>query len=339
MFEFYWPYFALLLPLPLLLLWLRSPYTHDDSQLRILFPNMARLRAAFKSSSGSASKSPFMHIILLYIFWIGLVFALMRPQIVDRVSHIQQKGHDILLAVDISNSMMALDFSTEKENKGRLDVTKNVLTHFISKRTTDRLGLILFGESAYLQAPLTHDTGQLIKMLGNAVPGMAGPSTSIGDAIGVAVKNLKDKDDNNRILILLTDGEDTASTIPPLEAAKIAAKYGIRIYTIGIGRRGQVPFPDEFGRIHMVEIGMDEELLQAIAANTGGVYFKAETDSTLEKVYAKIDELEKIDLDIRQYQIRTALFRYPLAIAMLAFLLLAIHPFAEKLTKWRRYGY
>lgn len=326
MFEFYWPYFAILLPLPLLVLWFFPKINNDENPNKhsLLFPNLSNIQKAFDKEASEKAAGSNIYLLLLILFWIFLILALMRPQIIDQTQEIHEKGHDILLAVDISPSMNALDFSTPEKNITRLDITKTVIKNFIAKRTTDRLGLILFGEHAYVQVPLTHDTNQVATMLDNAAAGMAGMSTAIGDTIGVAIKNLRNRNEKNRILILLTDGDDNSSIIPPDEAAEIARNNGIKIYTIGIGKAGLVPFPDEYGKIHMVEIGMDEVLLQKIATITGGSYFKAEDDITLEKIYQKIDQLEKIQYDLRTFQISTPLFRYPLGLASFIFLILAL---------------
>lgn len=326
MFEFYWPYFAFLIPIPLIAIWLLPKIEHrqESNTHQLLFPNLDYIKQAFDQRVSQQSSASNSYIVLLVLFWIFLVLALMRPQIVDQTQQVQHKGHDIFLAVDISLSMQALDFSTPQKTLNRLDITKDVVNNFINKRTTDRLGLILFGEHAYVQVPLTHDTNHVAKMLYNAVPGMAGPSTAIGDTIGIAIKNLRNNNAQNRILILLTDGSDNSSIIPPDEAAVIAKEHGVKIYTIGIGKAGLVPFPNENGRISMVEIGMNEKLLNEIAKTTGGLYFKAEDDIALGKIYEKIDQLEKIEYDVREFQIRTPLFRYPLGVASFMFILLAL---------------
>ena len=250
----------------------------------------------------------------------------MRPQLVDQFQYENAKGHDIMLAVDISASMNALDLSTKETQVSRLEVTKNVASNFVLGRIGDRIGLILFGEYAYLQAPMTFDIIAVSQMLNNAVVGMAGMSTAIGDAIGLAVKEIRSKPKKSRILILLTDGNDTSSNIPPIEAAKIAKHYGIKIYVIGVGNQGLVPYLDENGKTQMIEIGMDESALKKIAEITDGEYFKATDNNTLRGIYNKINELEKIDLETIEYKLRKDLYRYPLFIACMLFLAICLIP-------------
>ena len=334
MFTFYWPWMALLLPLPLIA-WYFLPANknhNSDTSPELLFPHIQRLSNAFTDKTASTGKTKEWFIILLSLLWISLVLALMRPQWLDQMEYNNKQGYDIMLAVDISASMEALDFSTEKKRISRLDITKEVVSKFALERKGDRLGLILFGEYAYLQIPVTFDTIAVSNMLSNAATGMAGLSTAIGDAIGIAVKEIRGRSKKSRVVILLTDGADTSSNIPPLEAARIAKHYDIRIYTIGIGAgTGKLtPYPDQFGQISMVEIGMDEELLQKIADITGGQYFKATDNAALGKIYNKINELEKIEIEMMEYRIRQPLYRYPLGFACLFFLVLCLMPLIRK---------
>ena len=209
-----------------------------------------------------------------------------------------------MLAVDISASMQAIDFSTKTKRVSRLDATKEVVNKFVLGRQGDRVGLVTFGESAYLHVPLTLDTLSVSKMLNDTVSGMAGNATAIGDAIGLSVRTLRDRPEGSRVLILLTDGEDNASSIPPLEAAKIAKQYGIRIYTIGVGKNGSVPFPNGFGGYQMATVPIDEKLLKEIAMMTGGQYHLATDKQTLASIYNKINELEKTESNQNVYLIR-----------------------------------
>jgi len=336
MFTFYWPWMILLLPLPLIA-WYFLPANknvNSDTSPELLFPYIGRLFSAFTARKPSASKSKEWFVIILSLLWIFLVLALMRPQWLDQMEFTNKNAYDIMLAVDVSGSMEALDFATEENRVSRLDITKSVVSNFALERKGDRLGLILFGEYAYLQMPMTFDTMAVSKMINNAATGMAGASTAIGDAIGIAIKEIRGRSEKSRVLILLTDGADTSSNIPPLEAANIAKHYGIRIYTIGIGTGGIVPYPNQFGQISMVEIGMDEELLQKIADITGGQYFKATDNAALTTIYQKINELEKVKIDTMEYRIRQPLYRYPLGIACILFLMLCLMP----LIRSNKYG-
>lgn len=305
MFHFYWPWFALLLPIPFLIK--RLP--NEGNLLR--FPSLERLKNCQKISLTHKDRNLF-----LTLAWISLTLALMQPEKVEQLRKVSAKGYDLLLAVDISGSMQALDFSTATKKVNRLDVVKEVVSQFILGREGDRVGLITFGENAYLHVPLTLDTTSLTHMLNDTVSGMAGNGTAIGDAIGMGVRTLRERPLGSRVLILLTDGEDNSSRIPPLEAAKLAKQYGIRIYTIGVGKKGPVPFPTQFG-YGMAEIAMDEELLKQIASITGGNFYLATDKTALESIYREINTLEKTDAAHTHYLLREPLYYYPLAFAMI----------------------
>lgn len=332
MFTFYWPWMILLLPLPLLA-WFFLPKANDTdtgSTPELIFPQITRLRQAFKAKAAIEKNKSYFFIIILALIWCCLTIALMRPQLVDQYSQIKSKGYDLMLAVDISGSMEALDFATENNIINRLDVTKEVVSEFVKKRQGDRVGLVLFAAYSYLHVPLTLDTNSVATMLNNVEIGMAGGKTAIGDAIGMAVKNLRKFPNNSKVIILLTDGEDNASYIPPLEAAKIAANYGIRIYTIGIGKSGDVPVPNGWGGISLAEFSMDTELLNKIAKITGGKAYLATDKDALTQIYQEINKLEKTELETKEYIIRTPLYRYPLGVVACLLLLLAIMPLVRR---------
>ncbi len=254
----------------------------------------------------------------------------MGPQLMDQFTQLKNKGYDLMLAVDLSSSMLALDYMESGEQASRLNVVKSVVSDFVARRQGDRVGLILFGTQAYLHVPLTLDTLSVRKMLNNTVVGEAGDTTAIGDAIGMAVRNLRDRPEKSRIIVLLTDGGDNASTIPPFAAASLAKQYGIRIYTVGVGSHGPVPIPDATGQIVMAQFDLDEGLLQKIATMTGGSYFRAADTEALQKIYAQINRLEKTSAETRNYVVRRPLFRYPLGGALALFLLLPLLPVFRK---------
>jgi Ca-activated chloride channel family protein len=241
-----------------------------------------------------------------------------------------------MLAVDISASMLAMDFSTKTDIISRLDATKEVVSKFVLGRQGDRVGLITFGEHAYLHVPLTLDTVSVSKMLNPIVSGMAGNATAIGDAIGLSVRTLRDRPEKSRVLILLTDGEDNSSSIPPLEAAKLAKQYGIKIYTIGVGKNGTVPFPTNFGGYQMARVTIDEDLLKEIASLTGGQYYSATDKHALTSIYNTINELEKTEANYNIYLIREPLYQYPLGIALGMLLILALQQLLPKIVGMRR---
>jgi Ca-activated chloride channel family protein len=241
----------------------------------------------------------------------------MQPETLNQYTRVRNKGYDLMLAVDLSPSMQSLDLSRSGRvfnlsgQATRLDVVKDVVGKFIAGRQGDRVGLVLFGAKAYQHVPLTFDLESVVKMLDNTVVGEAGDSTAIGDAIGMAVSNLRDRPEHSRVIILLTDGGDNSSTLPPMQAAKLAAQYGIRIYTIGVGNN-----PGE----------VDEELLKGIAGATEGKYFRATDKAALENIYNEINMLEKTEAETRSYMIHNPLYQVPLGIAMALLLLFAMMP-------------
>lgn len=318
MYHFYWPWFALLLPLPLLArkFALSKRKNIKDGSTELYFPSLNKLRSAFLKAPVSENKTSPLFFSLLFLSWFFLVIALMQPEREDQFKQVKNKGYDLILAVDISASMQAVDFSTQSKIQNRLDVTKEVVGKFVAGRQGDRVGLITFGEKAYLHVPLTLDTLSVSRMLNDTVPGMAGHATAIGDAIGLGVRTLRERPEGSRVLVLLTDGEDNSSSIPPLEAAKLAKQYGIRIYTIGVGKNGNVPFPTNFGGYGMAKVSIDEDLLKELASMTGGQYFLATDRKALEAIYAKINEMEKTESNENIFLVREPFYYYPLSIAM-----------------------
>lgn len=327
MFQFYWPWLALLFPLPFVIKKLFPSSKKNEAQKipELHFPAVSRLKSAFGADQASTNRSNGVFTFLLTLTWTFLILALMQPENVDQFKVEKNKGHDLMLAVDISGSMQALDFSTKLKNISRLDATKEVVGKFVLGRQGDRVGLVLFGENAYLHIPLTLDTASVSRMLNDTISGMAGSATAIGDAIGLSIKTLRERPEGSRVLVLLTDGEDNASSVPPLEAAKLAKQYGIKIYTIGVGQNGPVPFPNQFGGYGMAEVPIDEGLLKEIAALTGGQYFRATDQKALESIYSMIDTLEKTESNQMLFLIREPLYRYPLGLAMACLLLLSLY--------------
>jgi Ca-activated chloride channel family protein len=335
MFSFAWPWMIILLAPPILVraFGRRANTGGDKSAPEIFFPHIDRLKSIFPAHH-QAEGSDRLYFWILTSLWICLTVALMRPEFVDQFTPQRNSGYDLLMAVDLSGSMQALDYTKNGEQASRLDVVKSVAGDFIDQRQGDRVGLILFGSSAYLHVPLTFDTRSVRKMLDNAAAGEAGDMTAIGDAIGLAVQTLRDRPEKSRIVVLLTDGGDNASTIPPLAAAKLAQQYGIRIYTIGVGTQGLVPIPDGMGQTQMEQFDLDEGLLQKIAAMTGASYFRAADTGALRKIYAQINKLEKTQAETRTYVTRKSLSGYPLGCALALLLALALLPLLPRI----RYG-
>jgi Ca-activated chloride channel family protein len=293
----------------------------DPPQLR--HPGIADLESSYTRVGSPVPPSLLLQFLLLWLIWAALVGTLMKPQILETHTEVVSAGYDLMLAVDTSRSMEALDFSVDGKPVNRLAVVKGVVGRFIEQRSGDRVGLVLFGDNAFLQAPLTVDGAAVSAMLETAVPRMAGDATAIGDAVGVAVKKLRERPESSRILILLTDGENTAGTLPPREAALLAQRNGVRIYTIGVGSEGEVPFPED-GRIKMAEMPLDEPLLKELAGITGGAYFRATDSRALEEIYRQIDALEKSEAESRSVLIPHPLYRWPLGVGLLALFLLVL---------------
>lgn len=245
-------------------------------------------------------------VILRTIAIMCLLVALARPQTFSSGQNIYTEGIDIAMVLDISGSMLAEDL---KPN--RIDAAKNVITNFIKDRTSDRIGLVIFSRQAFTQCPLTVDYRVLTNLLSKVKTGMIEDGTAIGNAIADGVNRLKDSHAKSRIIILLTDGENNAGEIDPLTAAQIAKTFGIRIYTVGVGTRGEAPYPvnTPFGiRYQMIKADIDEGMLQNIADMTGGAYFRATDTKTLQDIYNKIDKLEKSKVEITSYRQATELF-------------------------------
>ena len=331
MFSFHWPWFALLLPLPLFIwkFWHRphgatDAYTHADSST-LLHPALGRLASTFIHSRSLTHAGGRLQIFMLALLWVALVVCLMRPQWLEPYSEVRTEGYDLMLAIDTSRSMEAMDFTVSGRQVTRMAVIKGVIGRFIKARDGDRIGLVVFGDQAFVLSPMTLDNQAVYKLVDNIVSRMAGDGTAIGDAIGLAVKKLRDRPEGSRILILVTDGENTEGSLPPKLAAQLAAHEGIRIYTIGVGSKGLVPFM-EAGRVTQVKMEIDEELLTEVAGITGGEYFRATDTRALEQIYQRIDALEKTQAEARTALIPRPLYRWPLGLALLVLLLLGLFP-------------
>ena len=331
MFSFSWPWFALLLPLPLLVrrLWPRphgatDAYTHADRST-LLHPALGRLASTFISARSLTHAGSRLHVILLTLLWISLVLALMRPQWLEPYTEIRTEGYDLMLAIDTSRSMEAMDFTVEGRQVTRMAVIKGVLGRFIKARDGDRIGIVVFGSQAFVLSPMTLDIQAAHDLVDGIVSRMAGDGTAIGDAIGLGVKKLRERPEGSRVLILVTDGANTEGSLPPKLAAQLAAHEGIRIYTIGVGSKGLVPYIED-GRMTMVKMDIDETLLTKVADITGGEYFRATDSGALEQIYQQIDSLEKTQAESRSVMIPQPLFRWPLGLALLLLLVLGLFP-------------
>ncbi len=316
-FAFLWAF--ILLPLPLLVRLLFPPApVSSETALRI--PFFKKLHTGFKTKKKSRSLA---HVFLSLVIWLLLVTAAARPQFIGDTIKQSITGRSLMMAVDISGSMQADDMVISGRAVTRLTAVKAVATDFISKRKGDRIGLILFGTQAYLQAPLTFDRKTVNILLGESALGLAGRETAIGDAIGLAVKRLRNENEANRVLILLTDGANTAGNVEPLKATDLAAQEKIRIYTIGVGADERI-IQTPFGRQRVGGTDLDEPTLKAIAEKTRGRYFRARDVKGLLKIYSILDEIEPISKDELSYRPITELYYYPLAFALALSVLIAL---------------
>ena len=253
-------------------------------------------------------------VILRFVAIVLFVVALARPQYGNEQTKITTEGIDIVLAVDVSGSMLAEDFEISGKRYNRLYVIKQVVKDFIQRRTNDRIGLVVFAGRAYTQCPMTLDYGMLLQLLEKVEIGMIEDGTAIGSAIGSSVDRLRSTKAKSKVIILLTDGRNNAGEIDPFTAAEIAKTYGIKIYTIGAGTKGLAPFPavDLFGNkvMKQVKIDIDDDALREIAKITDGRYYRATDTESLKEIYSYIDKLEKTKTEVTQYTEYNELFHY-----------------------------
>ncbi len=305
MLKFIWIWMLVLLPLPIMVRWLvpksdqilpslKAPFFHEVS----------------KSGLTADAPSP-ASIVVAAILWTALVVSSARPVWIHESVEVPISGRDILIALDASGSMDQQDFSESK--RSRFEVVRRIAGDFVLRRKGDRVGLILFGDLPYLYAPLTFDVDTVHEFLSTSRTRFAGARTAIGDSIGLAVKVLRDRPAENRILILLTDGENSAGSIEPLQAMQLAVDHGVRIYTIAIGALPEIPVAagDVAGGV-----------LGRIAASTGGIYFHASNPRDLERIYDEIDRFEPIEDEMTRKVTAMELYPWPLILSLLSLLTL-----------------
>ena len=302
MWQFDYPWLLLLLPLPWFgYRWLPA-YREARSAVRVPFFN-AMSRAVDQTPQVSGAQNNRWQLLLNLLVWALLVVAVARPVWIEKPIERQQPVRDLMLAIDISQSMETTDFTDVSGQKiNRLAAVKQVVQDFIQRRKDDRIGLIVFGSGAYPQAPLTLDHASLSLLLDDTAIGMAGPNTAIGDAIGLSLKLLDQAHEPEKVLILLTDGNDTSSAIPVSRAASMAAAKGVVIHTIGIGD----PSAEGEAKVNLTA-------LQGIAKSTGGQYFRAEDRDSLNQVYATLDSITPHQVKTFSHQPKRDLFWLPVA--------------------------
>jgi len=316
--EFAWPWVFLCIVLPVIS-YLLLPPARQSSQSALLFP-FTQMLASMQADS--VNQNSVLLRWLAMLAWLLLVIAAARPQWIGNSIQVPVSGRSLMLAVDISGSMENEDMVINRRAVDRLTAVKAVAGEFIEKREGDYLGLILFGTKAYLQSPLSYDRKTIRILLNEAVTRLAGENTAIGDAIGLAVKRLKKQPQKNRVLVLLTDGANTAGSIEPLKAADLAASESIRIYTIGVGD-DSVRTSGIFG-LRLRKSDLDENTLKAIASKTGGRFFRARDIAQLQEIYSILDEIEPVTDENQSFRPVTELYQWPLAAAVILALVISI---------------
>ena len=304
----------LLLLVPLLILWYVLRYKKQDAS--VSFSDTSSFTELPKSW-----KSYLRH--LLFVLKMAalalLIVALARPQSASTNSTSNIEGIDIVLAMDVSGSMLARDLKPD-----RLTAAKNVASDFVKERPGDRMGLVIFSGETFTQVPLTTDHGVMLNMLAEMKNGIIDDGTAIGDGLATAVSRLKDSEAISKVVILLTDGMNNAGSVDPYTAAEMAKLFGVRVYTIGVGTYGTAPYPVQtpFGtQMQQMKVEIDEKLLTTIANSTGGKYFRATSNQKLDEVYQEIDKLERSKIEVTEFRRLHEEF-YPLVAWALALLLL-----------------
>jgi Ca-activated chloride channel family protein len=320
MLNLVYPWLLVLVFVPLLMQWRRPPGQSVDAPVLPVGHWLSGLPGV--SRQGNAT--PAWQKLLLLSIWILLVVAIARPQHVGEQVQLPVSGRDLMLVVDISPSMNEQDMILQGRSINRLQAVKRVLDDFIDHRKGDRLGLILFGTQPYVQAPLTFDLETVRTLMHESGIGMAGRATAIGDAIGLAIKRLRDRPTDQRVVVLLTDGANTAGEVTPDKATEIAKATSVRLYTIGIGAESMIQQGFLSSRRINPSRDLDEALLQRMAEQTGGHYYRARSLPELEMIYESINQLEPIELEGKFYRPVTELYVWPGGLALMLWLLLLL---------------
>ena len=307
MLEFAYPLAFLALPLPLLVWWLVPPQRERVSALRVPFFEQIAAAAGSEARAGAVvMRRRWLQLLAAALVWILLIAGLARPEWVGEPIVRTEAARDIMLALDLSGSMDYHDFPGEDGKEvSRFEAVQRVVDQFVAERESDRIGLIVFGSKAYLQLPFTRDLETARALVELMEVGMAGPKTALGDSIGLAINSFKDSEVDDRLLILLTDGNDTASKMTPINAADIAKLNDIEIHTIGIGNTEATG-----------EDRVDFDVLEAIARRTGGEFYNAEDETALETVYRRIDEVAVADVRTQSWRPRDSLVHWPAGFAV-----------------------
>lgn len=314
MLEFAHPLAFLALPVPLLSWWLLPPYREQSSAIRVPFFDRIVAVSGVESRPGAVVyRRHFLETAVAVLVWSGLVSGLAKPEWVGEPIVRTEAARDIMLAIDLSGSMDYRDFPARDGQKvSRFDAVRRVVNDFVAERETDRIGLIVFGDRAYLQLPFTRDVNVASELVRLMEVGMAGPRTALGDSVGLAIRSFESSQVEDRVLILLTDGNDTASAMTPLNAADIARLNGVEIHTIGIGNETATG-----------EDRVDFATLAAVAERTGGSFFNAADEGTLAGIYQEIDLATTADVRTESWRPRTSLVHWPVSLVFLILVLAA----------------
>jgi len=324
MMSLFWPWILALGPLPWLIRrWALPAPEQATAALRVPhFRDMVHLQSVRKIGNLQSRSS--MWFWFGIVMWLLLLLSAARPQWIGEPVGLPTNGRDLMLAVDISGSMAIPDFWINGQEVTRLAVVKRAAGEFIARRTGDRVGLIVFGSQAYVQTPLTFDRETVSTMLQETEIGLAGKETAIGDAIGLAVKRLRERPAGSRVLVLLTDGANTAGEVSPKQAGELAKEQGIRIYTIGVGA-DRMEVDSLFGsRTVNPSRDLDENTLRHLAQSTGGLYLRAKNTEALANVYTELDRLEPASTSTELFRPRTELFIWPLSMALALSVFMAV---------------
>ena len=317
-------WFLILLPLPMFM-YMILPKSKATKQVALKVPFFTQIKESVSKASLKGLHKISILKYLMIIIWILTVVSGAGVQWLGKPVPVSQSGRDLMMAIDLSGSMAMLDMKKGDKMESRYDLVMRVANQFIEQRQGDRVGLILFGSRAYLQTPLTFDTKTVAAMLNDSSIGIAGPTTAIGDAIGLAVKRMMDNKSQSKALILLTDGENNSGVLQPLQAGELAKKQGIKIYTIALGG-GTIMVDGRFGKqLVNTSEDLDTSTLKKISAMTGGKYFRAKDSKDLQNIYDDIDKMEPIDID--KMVIRPITYLYPWTLGpaiILSFMLSAI---------------
>ena len=306
-------YFYLLLLIPLLVVWYW--FRHNKTQAEVRYSGIAAFAEVNKSPRTWLIHGLFaLRLLALSL----IIIALARPQYTSSKQNIQIEGIDIVMALDVSGSMLARDFQPD-----RLEAAKDVAEDFIKGRPDDRISIVIFSGEAFTQVPLTTDHDMISDLFEEIKSGMIEDGTAIGDGLATAVSRLKDSEAISKVIILITDGVNNSGSVDPMSAAEMAKMFGIRVYAVGIGSMGMAPYPVQtpYGiQLQQMKVQIDEELLQKIAAMTGGKYFRADNNKKLRDIYQEIDQMERSKIDVQEFKKKHESY---LPFALAAFILLA----------------